>query len=107
RHVHFDQWATARDRLDVSGTASAAEAARLVAERLRTDPPAAGGTLVGYGFRAGLWPDAPHRDLLDAVAPDVPVVLAAWDLHSAWLNSAAARRYGVVGHPTGLLRETE
>jgi predicted amidohydrolase YtcJ len=106
RHVHFDQWALVRRRLDLSEAASAVEAVRLVADRLRTDPPAAGVALQGYGFRDGLWTDAPHRDLLDAVAPDVPVVLAAWDLHSCWVNSAAARRYGVGEHPTGLLRET-
>jgi predicted amidohydrolase YtcJ len=106
-HVHFDTWALARGRLDLSETTSAADVTRVVADRLRVDPPAAGGTLEGYGFRAGLWSDAPHRELLDAVAPDVPVVLAAWDLHSCWVNSAAARRYGVADHPTGVLRETE
>lgn len=107
RHVHFDQWAMARRRLDVSEAGSAVETAGLVAERLRVDPPVSGAPLEGYGFRDGLWPDAPRRDVLDAVASDVPVVLAAWDLHSAWINSAAARRYGVDDHPTGLLREHE
>jgi predicted amidohydrolase YtcJ len=106
-HVHFDNWALSRGRLDLTETTSAAEVTRVVAARLRTDPPADGVTLEGYGFRAGLWSDAPHRDLLDAVAPDVSVVLAAWDLHSCWVNSAAARRYGVADHPTGVLRETE
>jgi predicted amidohydrolase YtcJ len=32
-------------------------------------------------------------------------VLISGDLHSAWLNSAALRRYGHAGHATGLLRE--
>jgi predicted amidohydrolase YtcJ len=107
RHVHFEQWALARGRLDLSRAESAAEVARLVGERVRSDPPASGLNLEGFGFRDGLWPDAPHRDLLDAVAPDVPVVLASGDLHCGWVNSAAARRYGVADHPTGLLRETE
>jgi predicted amidohydrolase YtcJ len=106
-HVHFDQWALSRARLDVSTAGSAVEVARLVAERLWADPPAAGATLQGYGFRDGLWPDAPDRGLLDGVAPDVPVVLAAWDLHACWLNSAAARRYDAAAGPTGVLRETE
>jgi predicted amidohydrolase YtcJ len=105
-HVHLDQWALARARLDLSTAASADEVARLVAERLRTDPPADGATLQGYGFRDGLWPDAPDRALLDAVAADVPVVLAAWDLHSGWLNSAAERRYGVSAQASGVLWET-
>ena len=71
RHVHFEQWALSRGRLDLSRAESAAEVARLVGERVRSDPPASGLTLEGFGFRDGLWPDAPHRDLLDAVAPHV------------------------------------
>ncbi|MFE3448851.1 amidohydrolase [Nonomuraea sp. NPDC059194] len=107
-HVHFDQWTLARQRLDLSGATSAAEAAGLVAERLRAKPPEPGLPLVGYGFRDAMWPDSPHRDLLDAVAPtDVPVVLVSGDLHCCWVNSAAARVYGHEGHPTGILRETE
>jgi predicted amidohydrolase YtcJ len=107
RHVHFDQWALARGRLDLSRAESAAEAVRLVGERLQSDPPAFGLTLEGYGFRDGLWPDVPHRDLLDAVAPDVSVVLASGDLHCGWVNSVAAQRHGVADHPTGVLRENE
>ncbi|MGP3914425.1 amidohydrolase [Nonomuraea sp. 10N515B] len=107
-HVHFDQWTLARQRLDLSGASSAAQAVRLVAERLRAKPPEAGLPLVGYGFRDALWPDTPHRDLLDAVTPsDVAVVLVSGDLHCCWVNSAAARRYGHADHPTGILRETE
>ncbi|MEJ3652461.1 amidohydrolase family protein [Actinomycetes bacterium KLBMP 9759] len=106
-HVHFDQWALARQRLDLAATASAADAATLVGERLRTDPPAAGNALVGFGFRDALWPDAPHKDLLDAVSGTAAVVLVAADLHCCWLNSAAARHYGHPEHPTGVLRETE
>lgn len=105
-HVHADQWALARRRLDLSGARSAADVARLVAQRLRTDAPEPGRPLVGSGFRDALWPDAPHRDLLDPVTGDVAVVLVSADLHCCWLNSAAARRYDVADHPTGLIRET-
>ena len=90
-HVHFDQWTLARRRLDLGPAGSAAEAVALVAARLRTDPPEVGIPLVGHGFRDALWPDAPHRALLDAVTGPVPVVLVAADLHCCWLNSAAAR----------------
>ncbi|MBM7519721.1 amidohydrolase [Nocardioides nitrophenolicus] len=64
---------------------------------------------------------APHKDLLDAVVPDVPVYLQANDLHSTWCNSAALRELGidrdtpdpiggtierdVAGEATGLLSE--
>ncbi|TCK24235.1 amidohydrolase [Pseudonocardia endophytica] len=106
-HVHMQQWALARRRLDVSSARSAAGAAALVADRLRDEPPAAGETLVGYGFRDALWPDAAHRDVLDPVAGDVPVVLVSGDLHCGWLSSAALDRYGHRDHPTGLIRESE
>lgn len=111
-HVHMAQWALARRRLDVSGASSAGEAAALVAARLHDQPLAPGEPLIGFGFRDGLWPDAPSASLLDdalraAGVPDVPVVLVSGDLHCAWLSSAALARHGVVGHPTGVLRERE
>ena len=106
-HVHFDQWTLARRRLDLGPAGSAREAAALVAARLRADPPEPGTVLVGHGFRDALWPDAPHRDLLDPVTGAVPVVLVAADLHCCWLNSAAAARYGLGDHPTGLVRERD
>ncbi|MHA6779796.1 amidohydrolase [Pseudonocardia saturnea] len=106
-HVHLDEYALNRMRLDVAGAASAAAAAELVGHRLRTGPPLdAGVPLVGFGFRDALWADAPTRDLLDRVSGDVPVVLVSADLHCCWLNSAAARRYGHDGDPTGMVRET-
>ena len=106
-HVHFDQWTLARRRLDLGPATSAAQAAALVAQRLRTAPPEPGTVLVGHGFRDALWPDAPHRTVLDAVTGPVPVVLVAADLHCCWLNSAAAARYGLADHPTGLVRERD
>jgi predicted amidohydrolase YtcJ len=104
-HVHFDQWAQVRARIDLSRVDSAAAAARLVAAQLRGREPRSTTPIVGYGFRDALWPDEPHRDVLDRVASDVPVVLLGADLHCAWLNTAALRRFGEPDHPTGLLRE--
>jgi predicted amidohydrolase YtcJ len=104
-HVHFSQWAQTARRLDVGGAASAAEAAALVGRRVAAIR--MGEALVGYGFRDGLWPDAPDRELLDAVAGHVPVVLVSGDLHCCWLNTAALTLHGFAGHPTGLLREAD
>src|SRR5690606_2249383 len=60
-HVHFDQWASVRQRIDLTGTRSAREAAERVAAAVDRRP--AGSTVVrGYGFRDGLWPDTPHKD---------------------------------------------
>ncbi|MFF2270754.1 amidohydrolase [Agromyces sp. NPDC058136] len=101
RHVHLSQWAMVARRLELSGATSAAEAAALVAGAV-----AAGAVEVaGFGYRDGLWADAPSAFLLDAVAGEVPVVLVAADLHACWLNSAAARRRGVELPADGILRE--
>lgn len=104
-HVHFSQWAQIAQRLDLSAAASAAETVTLVRARVRQLR--AGESLVGFGFRDGLWPDSPGRALLDAATGGIPVVLISGDLHSCWLNSAALARHGFAEHPTGLLREDD
>lgn len=101
-HVHFTQHAMVRQRIDLSAARSAAEASALVgaaALRLTASP------LVGYGFRDGLWPDAPTRFDLDGAVNDRPVVLVSADLHTVWLNSTALELYGHGGHPSGVLKE--
>ncbi|NIZ92336.1 amidohydrolase [Kineococcus rubinsiae] len=99
-HVHLTQWATARRRVDVS----AAGSARHVAELLAQAAPAVDGLLVGHGFRDALWAEPPHRELLDAALPGRPVVVVSQDLHTVWVNSAAAQRFGVT-EPSGVLVE--
>ena len=79
--------------------------------------------VLGGGWNPSIWADgiAPHRILLDEVAPDVPVVLDSKDLHGVWANTTALRRAGIgrdtpdvaggiierdgAGEPTGILRE--
>lgn len=102
-HVHFSQWAMTAPRLDVSSAQSAREAVEAVRGRLAASGRSTA-TLVGYGFRDGLWPDEPTTALLDEVSPERPVVLVSGDLHCAWVNSAALRRYGIA-HQEGLIRE--
>jgi predicted amidohydrolase YtcJ len=104
-HVHFDQWAQVSARVDLSKTESAAAVAGVMAARCAHPDAELTSPIVGYGFRAALWPDQPHRDLLDHVTGGRPVVLISGDLHSAWLNTAALARFGEQDHPTGLLRE--
>ena len=104
-HFHFSQWAQTARRLDVSTAVSAVGTAILVAERAAAIP--VGESLIGFGFRDALWPDAPRRELLDAAAGAISVVLVSGDLHSCWLNSMALARYGFADHPTGLLCEDD
>jgi predicted amidohydrolase YtcJ len=102
-HVHFRLWAEVSRRLDVSTTTSAAAAARLVGAEVANGTT----TVIAAGFRDALWPDAPHRDLLDAATGAAEAYLISADLHSIWLNSAALRRFDLADHPTGLLREAD
>ncbi|MFD6100307.1 amidohydrolase [Nocardiopsis flavescens] len=110
-HVHFAQWTVQRQRLDLSGTDSAArclERVRGEVAAARAPGAARPSAIVGYGFQDGVWPDAPSLAALDGAAPDLPVVLVSKDLHCAWLNTAAARLLSLVPDPdTGLVREGE
>ncbi|GAA5064897.1 hypothetical protein HNP84_006667 [Thermocatellispora tengchongensis] len=106
-HVHFTQWVIRRRRIDLSGAASAAETVELVRAALARAPLPPGGVLTGFGFRDGLWHDAPTLRALDEAAPDVPVVLVSGDLHCGWVNSRAAARIGVPVDESGVLREAE
>jgi predicted amidohydrolase YtcJ len=114
-HVHFLEWSLSLGRLDLSATRSHAEV--LVAAA--SAAPGANDWLIGAGWRAAHWPGGdpePHREALDAVCGDRPVLLWAHDHHTAWLSSAALARLPIgsvpvverdsAGNPTGVLRET-
>lgn len=105
RHVHASQWAMVSRRLDLAAASSAAEVAALVAASVDRGS----AEVIGFGYRDGLWADAPTAASLDAVSGDVPVVLVAADLHACWLNTAAARRHGVLETAgiDGVLREDD
>ncbi|MEW2546714.1 amidohydrolase family protein [Streptomyces sp. NPDC047002] len=106
-HTHFDQWTVRRRRVDLAPATSAAHAAAVMRDALAATAATGSGSgfLVGYGFRDALWPDAPSLAALDAVSADRPLVLVSGDLHCGWINSAAARRFGVRAPADGLLRE--
>ena len=110
-HVHMTQWAMAANRIDLSHAASASDAVDVVHSHLTGGRPAEGDngvggpTLVGVGFRDAVWADHPTLAMLDAVTRGVPAALISHDLHCVWVNSAAAKRYGVDVDASGLLRE--
>ena len=105
RHVHFSQWAMVSRRLDLAGAESAAAVASLVGASVDRGER----EVIGFGYRDGLWAETPTSAVLDAVSGEVPVVLVSADLHACWLNSAAARRYGVsdLAGTSGVLREDD
>lgn len=50
----------------------------------------------GFGWRYTLFPSTgPQKGALDRLFPDRPVLLAAIDGHSAWVNSKALERAGI------------
>lgn len=102
-HVHLLDWALAAQRVDLSGTGSAAEATALIAGSAI----GADGLRVGAGFRDALWSDAPTLDALDRVSGNVPTYLINADLHSIWMNSAAFRREGLLPERSGVIREDD
>jgi predicted amidohydrolase YtcJ len=101
-HVHLAQWTASGQRLDLSGSESPEHVVTRVRDHLAEHP----GALVGYGHRLGTWTTDPTVAMLDAVAPDVPVVLIAGDAHHAWLNSRALERLGLPVRE-GLVLENE
>lgn len=103
-HVHFEQWATSRQRLDLGATRSAAEVLAVVAGAQSVGEPT--GLLVGFGYRLSYWPDGPDAGTLaalDAVTGSRPTVLISGDAHNGWLNSAAAGLLGIEPPPGPLL----
>ncbi|WP_205472859.1 amidohydrolase [Nocardioides sp. SYSU D00038] len=86
QHVHLGQWTLARQRLDLGGTTSVAEATAAVRRRLDDQP---GRPVVGWGHRPAGWHEQPRTSDLDALTTTVPVVLIAGDGHHAWLNTPA------------------
>ena len=92
-HVHVEQWAMVRRRVDVAGARSAAEVVETLRRSADAAPPEPGSILVGFGFRDGLWPDAPTREALDAVG--APASVISGDVHAVWSNADALRRLGL------------
>jgi predicted amidohydrolase YtcJ len=101
-HVHLAQWTARRDRLDLAGSLSPADALVRVEDWLGRHP----GPLVARGHRTGLWAEQPTVAALDAIAPDAPVVLIAGDAHHAWLNSRALAALGLPDRE-GVVAENE
>ncbi len=54
-----------------------------------------GGPVLGGGWRSHIFPDGPHRRILDEIFGDVPAMLREISSHSLWVNSAALARAGI------------
>jgi predicted amidohydrolase YtcJ len=118
-HIHLVAWARSRGALQLFDCDTRAGALARVAAYVATRPgPTA---VVGRGWDANVWSEAPHRAALDRVTGDRPVLLHSKDFHSLWVNSATLALAGVTrstpdppggrferdadGEPNGIVRE--
>lgn len=121
-HTHLHMFAGSLTRVQLIDCQTLEEIQALLVKARKENPTAE--RILGAGFRLdSLGHDVePTRQMLDAVLPDVPVYIDAFDLHSAWCNTAALKELGVDrntpqpkggefvhdadGEPTGLCKET-
>ncbi|MFI6030401.1 amidohydrolase [Amycolatopsis magusensis] len=101
-HVHTEQWASSRRRIPLEQAKSAAEVVDILVRHGHRPRE----LLLGGGFRDGLWPDTPHKDLLERALPGQAIALFSADLHTLWLSPAALALIGRE-HPTGVLIEND
>lgn len=115
-HAHFFGYGTSLMNPDLVGTRSFEEIIDLIKDHHERF---SGEWILGRGWDQNLWPvqEFPHRSALDAVFPDIPVLLVRVDGHAAIANSEALRRAGITastqvpggevilrdGEPTGIL----
>ncbi len=117
-HFHLLSFGRSLSELQLAGTASIEEVARMVAAKGRELPP--GAWITGRGWDQNDWPvkEFPNRGMLDKVAPDHPVYLRRVDGHALWINTKALVLAGIndetvtpaggvifrdaAGHPTGI-----
>lgn len=93
-HCHFAGYASSLMQADLSGTRSFEE----VVERLKEHYDRYHGTwLLGRGWDQNDWEQKewPSREKLDALFPDVPVLIRRIDGHAALVNGEVIRRAGL------------
>jgi len=119
-HVHPIFAGVRATRCRIPQGSSLEETLRIVGEAVASARP--GEWVLGGQWDASALGGVPHRSMLDAIAPDVPVLLEDTSAHSSWANSAALAVAGVTadtpdpedgiyerdanGEPTGIQRET-
>ncbi len=122
-HIHFLSGSLAMEQVHLDDARDLAEMKRLVKEWADAHPDAP--WVVGRGWVYSRFPGGllPTRRELDAVVPDRPVCLEAYDGHTTWVNSWALAAAGIdrstkfdgfgeivrdprSGEPTGILKES-
>lgn len=94
-HVHLVPGGLTLADLDLSGVRGAAALARAVADYRRTRPSLRFISAFAAGYDLLSDETMPDRQALDAICPDVPLLVMAVDYHTAWANSAALELAGI------------
>lgn len=121
-HIHFTSGGRSMMNLDFRYVHDLETIQQMVKEKVAQSKP--GELIVGRGWEHETFPDKkwPTKEILDAVAPDNPVMLSRADGHSVWVNSYIIERSEitkdtpdppngtivkdpVTGEPTGIFKE--
>ncbi|MBL8178749.1 MAG: amidohydrolase [Bryobacterales bacterium] len=120
-HIHFLSGSLGLANIDLTGVCTLESIQQKIAEFARAHPEKP--WITGRGWEYYCFPNKrlPRKEDIDAVVKDRPVLLTAYDGHTAWANSKALERadinratrfngYGEIvkdpgGQPTGALKE--
>ncbi|MFN7539532.1 MAG: amidohydrolase [Bacteroidota bacterium] len=119
-HIHFLRGSLEMQTADLNRCKTPKDAADTVLAFAQRNAEAA--WITGSGWQYTIFPDSkPTKEILDAIIPDRPVFIYAYDGHSAWVNSKALELAGIDkntpysgfgsivkdknGKPTGMLSE--
>jgi predicted amidohydrolase YtcJ len=120
-HVHFIDGGLQLDRVQLTDATSPDEFARRIGQQAKNTPK--GEWILGGDWDETKWnpPQLPTKELIDRVAPDIPVFVSRYDGHMALANSLALRLAGVTaktpdppggtivrdaqGNPTGAMKD--
>jgi predicted amidohydrolase YtcJ len=94
-HIHFMDGSLGLTEVDLNGSKSVSEIQQRVRKYAAAHPDTAWITGMGWTYPT-FGPSAlPDKRILDAVLPDRPVYLVAFDGHSSWANSKALVMAGI------------
>ncbi|MGD8536694.1 MAG: amidohydrolase family protein, partial [Candidatus Aminicenantes bacterium] len=121
-HIHFLSGGSSMMNLDFRYIHDVQTIQKMVEEKVKESKP--GELIRGGGWEHETFPDKkwPTKEILDAVAPNNPVMLSRADGHSVWVNSYVIKMSGitkdtpdppngtivkdpVTGEPTGIFKE--
>ncbi|MFH2056102.1 MAG: amidohydrolase, partial [bacterium] len=120
-HVHLFHWSRSLSEVKLGSASSYDEVLRHIRKYVRKNPTAR--WLGGGGWKIEQWrrPHLLHKDALDHICSDKPLVFFSKDDHTAWVNSRTLQLAGIgpgtpdppggvierdeFGQPTGILRE--